>query len=293
MSFTEANEGKKESIRVDSCSFVVKQSPARRRRVSGGFTLIELLVVIAILMVLAGLLLAAVSRAEARGHRIACVSNFKQFGIAHQLYVDDHTDHLLPNLDGQEIPLGKTWVEGWLGLPGPDCTNTLYLKRSLLGAYLSDSRVWQCPSAEPVTVARVTQDRVRTLSLNCFLGSPVQSPAAKTYRRMGDVTQPSPSEMVTFLEERESTINDGAFSLQWDFDETKPSAWLLRDKPATRHDRSGNLAFADGHVEVRQWNDARTLSPPRDDAPMPGNKDILWMQKHGTWREEKTAASPK
>lgn len=281
---TAAVRGNPHSIRVGSCPSVVQETSVRRAA-SRAFTLIELLVVIAILIVLASLLLAAVSQAEERGHRIACVSNLKQFGVALQLYVDDHADHFPPNLDGKDIPLGKTWVEGWLGLPGPDCTNTLYLKRSLLGAYLTDSRIWQCPSADRVTVAGVTQDRVRTLSMNCFLGSPVTSPAAKTYMRMSDVIQPAPAQMLTFLEEREATINDGAFSLQWDFDKMNSSSWQLRDKPATRHDRRGNLAFADGHIETQRWSDSRTLSPPRNDASMPGNLDVLWMQEHGTWRE--------
>jgi prepilin-type processing-associated H-X9-DG protein len=248
--------------------------------------LIELLTVIAIIGLLAGLVLEAVSTAQARAHRIACLSNLKQFGVALQLYANDHDDRLPPNADGREEALGAKWVEGWLGLPGPDCTNTLYLQRSLLGPYVSDPKVWRCPSAEPVTVAGITQPRVRTVSLNCFLGSPVKSPAARTYLRLGDVTQPSPAETMTFVEERVETINDGSFALQWDFDRREPGRWVLRDKPGVLHRDGANLAFADGHVEPHRWQDRRTIKPPRDDAPTPGNLDVLWMQQHATWREE-------
>ena len=224
------------------------------------------------------------NRARACADRIACVSNLKQFDVALQLYAGDHGDHLSPNMDGQNIPLGQTWVEGWLGLPGPDCTNTLYLRQSLLGRYLGDPKLWQCPSAEPVTVGSVTQPRVRTVSLNCFMGSSVKSPAATTYRRMGAIIQPSPAQALTFVEEKFETINDGSFGMQWPFDGKNPGMWMLRDKPAIVHNKSANLTFADGHVETHRWQDARTINAPRNDAVMPGNPDILWMQQRATWR---------
>ena len=34
---------------------------------------------------------------------------------------------------------------------------------------------------------------------------------------------------------------------------------ILRDKPGVRHRRGTNLAFGDGHVERRRWQDGRTL----------------------------------
>jgi prepilin-type N-terminal cleavage/methylation domain-containing protein len=83
------------------------------------FTLIELLVVIAVIGVLVALLVPALGSAKAHAQRISCVSNLKQFGLASQLYAADYLDHLLPNMDGVNIPLGPNWVKGWLGLPGP------------------------------------------------------------------------------------------------------------------------------------------------------------------------------
>ena len=252
------------------------------------FTLVELLVVVAVIAVLAGLLIPALSAAKARALRIACLSNVKQFGLAFQLYAQDNRDRVLPNMDGPFLPLGQTWVEGWLGLPGPDCTNILLLQRSLVGQYLRTAKVWECPSSGLVSVAGVTQPRARTVSLNCFMGSPVSSPAAATYLRLADITRPSPAEAIAFLEERAQTINDGSFALQWDFDEASPGAWLLRDKPEAVHSASGNQSFADGHADSHPWQDARTLNPPRTDAPVPGSKDVLWLEQHATWRAAQT-----
>ncbi len=247
------------------------------------FTLIELLVVMAILGIVAALLLPALGAAKGRAQAVRCAGHFRQFALALSLYAQDHADRLPPNADGREEALGAKWVEGWLGLPGPDCTNTLHLRRSLLAPYLGgEARVWQCPAARPVTVAGITQPRVRTVSLNCFMGSPVDSPAARTYRRLGEVGRPA--QTFTFLDERAETINDGSFALQWAFEPGAPAGWVLRDKPGTRHGGGAVLAFADGHVERVRWRDERTRHPPRDDAPSPGNVDLLWLQARATER---------
>jgi prepilin-type processing-associated H-X9-DG protein len=73
----------------------------------------ELLVVIAIIAVLAALLLPALARAKAKAHRITCVSNLKQMGLAFNLFADDHLGKfpstVVPS-DGGSRTLSEAWM---------------------------------------------------------------------------------------------------------------------------------------------------------------------------------------
>jgi prepilin-type N-terminal cleavage/methylation domain-containing protein len=61
-----------------------------QRQRTDAFTLIELLVVIAIIAILAALLLPALAAAKLRAQAAQCISNLRQLGIGHVIYVEDY-----------------------------------------------------------------------------------------------------------------------------------------------------------------------------------------------------------
>ena len=108
-----------------------------------GFTLIELLVTIGIIVVLAGLLLPTLGRAKKAAHRVKCVSNLKQIGIAMKLYSHDYAE-FFPTFDAANP---RNQITG----TNPEGLNMLFRND-----YLTSTKVYICPSTKDAASAAGT-----------------------------------------------------------------------------------------------------------------------------------------
>jgi prepilin-type N-terminal cleavage/methylation domain-containing protein len=147
-----------------------------QRRSKPGFTLVELLVVIAIIGILVALLLPAVQAAREAARRSKCQNNFKQVGVAFQLFHDVHKEfppaqevaykagagqntltntnhgfviHLLPHLEEQALYDRYDFNQVWSGGPLPPSTkNNNAITRHAATAV--DLPMFLCPSSEHI-----------------------------------------------------------------------------------------------------------------------------------------------
>jgi prepilin-type N-terminal cleavage/methylation domain-containing protein/prepilin-type processing-associated H-X9-DG protein len=199
------------------------------RRVEG-FTLIELLVVIAIVATLAGMLLPALAKAKAKAQSVKCVGNFRQLGIATQMYSDDNDDRL-PG-DQHNLP-------SWL---------------YTLSRYANTN------------VMRCSVEKLRPFSygLNDFLTPhPAGAPHLNLSKRS---SIPAPSSTLWMGELAEDLLGQDHFHFadyRSSFNPADPeggySANNFRSQVAVaRHSGSANYLHLDAHVESTPW---RRLPP--------------------------------
>jgi len=205
-----------------------------------GFTLIELLVVMAVIGILAGLLLPALSRAKTRAISIQCLNQFKQIGIATQMFADDNEDELPGNQ--HSLPHRPSWVA--------QLTN--YLSYSMTDP--TGAGVYRCPSEE----RRVAY----TCAVNDFLtyrppNGGTSWPGMGDYSRKGAV--PSPSETI-WMAELASDLEfqdhfhfvDKGRAIPGDSTAYSPNSFLSQVH-VNRHRLGANYLFVDGHVESLSW----------------------------------------
>jgi prepilin-type N-terminal cleavage/methylation domain-containing protein/prepilin-type processing-associated H-X9-DG protein len=231
-----------------------------RSRQNSGFTLVELLVVIAIITILAGLVLPALAKAKGKSYRASCLNNIKELQISWTSYAQDH-EGMLPEsyfFQATGAVNSNAWVRGSVD-DNPvfgqvdagrlDSTNVNCLKQGSLWAYNTATGIYRCPSDRSTTAG---VPRVRSYSINSWMGgtSLPGEDKYRVFRKETDIVNPSPAQAAVFIDEHEKSINEGWFVI--DMVDSRG----FSDAPATRHDGTFTLSFADGHAEAWKLRDA-------------------------------------
>lgn len=279
-------------------------SPAR-----GGFTLVELLVVIAIVAILAALLLPALRRAKEKGQGIQCLNNNRQLALGWQMYAHDSADRIVYASDdgrGPANPLNKyAWTSQHLDYNPANRANwdiAADIQLGPLWPYYLNAGIYKCPADHSfVVVGGVAKPRVRTISMNTFLGGFVGTDGGWVqgidpyimFFRLADLVAPKTpgaSKTFLFLDEREDVINWGSFLTDMrGYAPPNPSLFAFdEDLPGQYHNRACGFSFCDGHAEVKKWLDGRTTPPVQVGVynittwAVPNDVDVAWLQDHTT-----------
>ncbi len=232
------------------------------------------------------------------GDQQACLANFRQLTRAWLVYTEDHGGRLPGNYDGGDVmdasSAGRTWAAGWLDFTAsPANTNTALLRNSQLGPYVDSVSAYRCPADASRSRGGAGDLRVRSVGMNSYVGSR-HAPWTIGYRiftNLNAIVDPSPSQCLVFVDEREESLNDACFLISMEgYDPLQPSRTGLVDFPAMRHDGGATMSFADGHVESWRWLDARTrpgLRPGQSlqlNINQPNNPDIQRIQRSASRR---------
>jgi prepilin-type N-terminal cleavage/methylation domain-containing protein len=286
-------------------------TPGGSSRVTGlragarAFTLVELLVVMACVGILAGLLLPALARSKGRAQSLACLANLSQLNLAWRMYADDSRDRLPYNLGGdrdQRFPqevMDQNWVNNvmtWDLSSGN--TNLAFVAGSPLGPYLSGSAaVFRCPADRVLSQeqrAAGWSGRVRSYAMNAMVGDAgpnvqdggnIFNPGYRQFLALSDFRRAS--DTFVFIDEHPDSVVDGYF-----LNRGEEQKWI--HLPASTHNRSAALSFADGHLEIHRWISPSTYRPARPDSgPLPfevpagDNADYDWLERRTSYEQRR------
>ena len=248
-----------------------------------GFTLIELLVVIAIIAILAALLLPVLSRAKIQAQKTFCMNNLRQIQLAWILYCNANDDKIVPvsnhgSTDVTDSQIQPGAAESQI-FPGSVDTLGNFARLSLLYSYHRSDVLWKCPADTRKPAGGTGTPTIRSYSVNGWM-NPTPSTASQTYlhpqgtyrvfKKQSDILDAS--DIYIVLEESPGTINDDWFVECPD----TPNEWT--DMPASYHNKSSMLLFADGHAENRFWTDRSVVQQLGNFVPNdPKSDDLPWL----------------
>ncbi len=217
--------------------------------------------VIAIIAILAAMLLPALSRAKERGRQIVCINNLKQLQTAWKLYCDDNNERVPLNKTDESGAGAASLTNSWVIGNAKRGNNPAEIENGTLFKNTPNIGVYRCPSDQS-TLQQSTGLRLRSYAMQGFLNG---WPAGEVFvMRATEIRRPT--EVFVFIDENESSIDDGVFGIYRDPNAT----WV--NLPSDRHSGGADLSFVDGHCVKWKWKAPKKFAGHF--TPASGNQDL-------------------
>jgi len=221
-------------------------------------------VVVGVMAILFALIVSGVSRAKMAAHRIACINNLKQWDYAAHVYASEHDDALPRESAFDGI---NTWqMTGWPtsedvwynALPATARISTMsqyaQTPASQQDFYLA-GKIFHCPSARFSDVSATYPNFSLAMNSKLMRDFEKSEPGPPASSLFGSGCKLSaikvPDSTALFLDNGIPGEERLCASQPLYTGQPKASA---REFPG-RHNRGGNIAFADGHVQTLQGKD--------------------------------------
>lgn len=231
--------------------------------VNNPFTLVEMLMVVAVIIMLMAMLLPSLQLAKESSRGIACVSNLKQFGVAHLSYAGDwngwltQSNYYEPNSSKNWVGLVSEYVN-WKATPSDRFT------------------VWHCPSGIPRTIFTPAQSAGYTINNDIITdyrdaGKLIKIMTPSIFVLMIDFCTPA----YTHQEYQVGRVgaNGGSYAVSIN----DPAYMTLIDYRHIRYKKTGIL-----HVD----GSAKLHFRYQGGSYIPG--DIRWRNRHGVYQADGT-----
>jgi len=261
-----------------------------------GFTLIELLVVISIIALLVAILMPALNKAREQATGTVCLANQKAMILAWNIYADDNEGLIAcgdvprdgnyrnrqsyPDPFWVNPPIDDTGAYRGDPIPVPEEYEFNGIRTGTLYKYINNLDSYRCPGDRRVggrMKSKGYEDAYRSYGLPGGLNGEdrrISNNPFDVVRKTVEIK--FPSQKYVFLEETDTR--------SWNM-----GSWIIRitgnnwiDPLALWHNRRSTLSFADGHAEMHEWIDDRTIDYFNGITGGGGhmdNPDLRYMQK--------------
>jgi prepilin-type processing-associated H-X9-DG protein len=196
--------------------------PNCSNRRSQAFTLVEMVIVIFVLVLLAAMLLPALSKPK-YGHHFSCVNNLRQIGLSYRIWDGDN---------GGKYPMDVSVTNGGtmeLFQTGSTFQNLAFLNYLPMANQLSTPKFLHCPADTNGFAATNSWRELNNQNVSYFVGLDASAENPRTILSGDDN-----------FEINGVAVKSGLL----EFSSNTPIAWS-----AARHKFSGNILLADGSVQ--------------------------------------------